>query len=47
MEKDSNAPVERPQRVERREVIDDPNLLALIVLLMVLGMQWFSNYCTC
>ena len=34
-------------RVERQEIIDDPNLMAMIALLMVLSLQWFYTQCTC
>ena len=34
-------------RVERQEIIDDPNLMALIAVLMVLSLQWFYTQCVC
>ena len=33
--------------VEQQEIIDDPNLMALIALLLVLSLQWFYSQCTC
>ena len=35
------------QHAQRQEIIDDPNLMALIGLLMVLSLQWFYTQCTC
>ena len=32
--------------VEQQEIIDDPNLMALIAILLVLSLQWFYSQCT-
>ena len=35
------------QRVQHQEIVDDPNLVAVIALLVVLSLQWFYTQCTC
>ena len=44
MEKDSTP---QPERVERQEIVDDPNLFAMIGLLILLSLQWYTTHCTC
>jgi len=31
----------------QQEIIDDPNLMAVIALLLVLSLEWFYTQCTC
>lgn len=44
MKQDRNNTPDTPH-IQHQEIMDDPNLMALIAVLMVLGLQWFYTQC--